>query len=357
MIVMIRPFFRFKNYFWAIDPGYFNLKHATKTILAVLISLCLVHEGDTLTLVSAAIASGASMQVVVASSLVSRIVQVVIFDVVYFAALVLGFSVRDFPSWTAVTLVILGFVVNYIRRFGLDNSMAPMMIWVLCFITTILPFADTTQVWVLIHAVWVGFLVSAVILIFIFPENYPRLFVSNSNLFFDGLTQGLLEMRRYVLVPNTQEVFINLPFVSIKTTLDRLLESNQTIQQQVLRTHDEKQISHILMHQYGLLNAYSLMIDVYHSLWVSKHSLSRAGALALSYVSKDFADLFSATRVNMGYMVATDRAIHLLPKLATVLGNISLVEPNIIMALLNFKLSFELLNQHETLLLRAVDEA
>ena len=344
-----------QRYFWTIDPGYFHLKHAAKTVFAILISLWLVRDEVVLTKIIAGVASGASMQVLITRSLISRMVQVVLLDVVYLAALALGFAVRVDPYWTAIALVVLGFVVNYVRRFGLNNSMAPMMAWVLCFMATILPFTGITQVPALVHGVLVGFFVSAMVLIFIFPENYPRLFVNNSNRFFQGLAQGLFEMRRYVLLENKSVSFENLAFVSIKITLDQLLESNQTIQQNAILTREEKQISHILMHQYALVNAYSLMIDVYHSLWVYKHQLSRAGALALSHMSKEFSYLFSTTRVSDDYVVYHDGTTIFLPKLAEMLGKISLSEPEIIMALLNFKLSFDLLKQHETQLLRGVN--
>ena len=344
-----------RNYFWMIDPGYFNLKHAVKAILAILISLWLVRDGGTLTKVIAAVASGSSMQIVFARSLISRIARVVILDVAYFSALALGFTVRNYPGWTAIVLVILGFVVNYIRRFGLDHSMVPMMGWVLCFMATILPFTDPTQILVVAHGALIGFLVSGVVLIFVFPENYSRLFVSNTNLFFQSMAQGLREMRRYVLVVNESGNFTGLPFVTIKTMLERLLESNQTMQQNIVFDHDEKKISYLVMHQYALLNAYSLMIDVYHSLWVDKHRLSLPGKLALSYISKEFACLFAAITVGADYVVSADKATIQLPSLAKKLGKISLAEPELIMALLNLKLSFDLLNQHAVTLLRGVD--
>jgi hypothetical protein len=346
-----------RRYFWTIDPGYFHLKHAAKTIVAILISLWLVRDGEMLTKIIAGVASGSSMQVLITRSLMSRMVQVVILDVVYLSALALGIIVRDNPYWTAIALVVLGFVVNYVRRFGLNNSMAPMMAWILCFMATILPLTGVAQMPAFFHGAWIGFLVSAVVLIFIFPENYPRLFVNNSNRFFQGLAQGLLDMRRYVLVDNQPVSFEHLTFVSMKTTLDQLLESNQMIQQNAIFTREEKKISHILMHQYALVNAYSLMIDVYHSLWIYKHQLSRPGALALSHMSKEFSYLFSTTRVSDDYMVYHDGTPIFLPKLAEMLGKVSLSEPEIIMALLNFKLSFDLLNQHETQLLRGVNGA
>jgi hypothetical protein len=350
------PIKRLRAYFWTIDPGHFYLKHAVKTVLAILISLILMRNESTLTKVIAGIISGASMQGLVAKSFSSRVAQIIIFDVVYFAALLLGFVIRSSPQWTAVTLVILGFSVNYVRRFGLDNSMAPMVAWVLCFLVTILPFSTTTHTGTLMYGVGVGFLISATVQLFVFPQNDARLFVNNSNRFLKTLAQGLWEMRRYVLLASEQVDFETLPFVLTKRTLEELLESNQIIQQDQIFEEEQKQIDHILMQQYALLNAYSLLVDIYNSLWLYKHKVSRPSVLALSYLSSQFARLFATTLIRPNYMVDAKYSPDAVPNLAEKLGKISFIDPQLIMALLNFKLGFELLKKHEIKLLRGVDE-
>ena len=281
----------------------------------------------------------------------------VIFDIIYFAALALGFLIHNSPLWTAISLVVLGFIVNYMRRFGLDNSMAPMIAWVLCFLATILPITDAMSPWVLGLGILVGFLVSGIVGIFIFPENYPHLFVSNSNRFFQNLAKGIHGMRQHVLVDNRATDFINLPFMSSKVTLDQLLESNQAIQSSTVFTKDQKIISHVLMHQYALLNAYFLMSDVYYSLSSHQIKLPRSATRALSHLNKEFAHLFSTIRVGADYSVYRDKPHYVLSTFSDKLGRISLTEPVAIMALLNFKLSFDMLNQHVAELLRGYNDA
>lgn len=346
-----------RTYFWHIDPGYFNLKQAVKVILAILLALWWVRDEGMLTQIIAGIASGTSVQGVVAKSLATRIAHIVIFDIIYFAALVLGFSARDFPHWTALLLVVWGFLANYIRRFGLENSKAPMMAWVLCFLATAVPLRETTEPQALIYGVVVGFLVSAIVIICVFPENYPRLFINNSNRFFQNLAQGLEEMRRHVVASKGGGAFANLPFVSRKATLDKLLSSNQVIQQSTVFANEQKKISHILIQQYALLNAYSLMVEVYHSLWTHKRQLPHEAVLALDYMSEEFTRSFSTMTLHADYLVYTECPNIILPNLAEKLGKVPLTEPPIVMALLNFKLSFDLLNQHEAKLLRGADEA
>lgn len=345
-----------RTYFWYIDPGYFNLKQALKTVLAISIALWWVWDQGVLAQAVAGIISGTSVQGVVAKSLPARLAHIVIFDGIYFTALVLGFLTRGHPHWTAILLVVWGFAVNYIRRFGLDNSKAPIMAWMLCLLATIIPIGDTVEVWALVYGVITGFIISAIIIICVFPENYPRLFINNSNRFFQNVAQGLEEMRCYVMASKEVTDFTSLAFVSRKAMLEKFLSSNQVLLQAHVFAQVQKQTSHILRHQYGLLNAYALMIETYHSLWERKHHLSREGALALDFLNDEFTRLFSTMTVQSDYEVSTDTPSITLPSLAEKLGQISLTEPAIVMALLNFKLSFDLLNQHVTQLLRGVDE-
>jgi len=345
-----------RTFLWHIDPGYFNLKQAVKTILAILLVLWWVGDEDIVTIVIAGVISGASMQGVVAKSLAMRMAHIVIFDAIYFLALALGFSARGSPRWTAILLVVWGFCVNYIRRFGLDNSLAPMMAWTLCFIATIAPLAGFTQMGELVYGVFVGFIASALVITAVFPENYPRLFLNNSNRFFQNLAQGLEEMRCYMLLPHGKATVVTMPFVSRYTTLEKLLTSNQAVQQSITFANAQKKISHILIHQYTLLNAYSLMIEFYNLLLTYHYQFPREALLALDYVSEEFICLFSTMKVHSDYTVSTDSPSFTLPNLAEKLGKESLTEPAIIMALLNLKLSFDLLNKHGSELLRGTDE-
>ncbi len=349
-------FNQLRTYFWHIDPGYFNLNQAVKTILAILLALWLVRGEHVVTKVIAGVVSGASVQGVIATSLASRIVHIVVFDVLYFTALALGYVARGSPSGIAILLVLWGFFVNYIRRFGLDNSKAPLMAWTLCFLATIVPLNESVRLNEILYGVFVGFFVSGLVITCIFPENYSQLFINNSNRFFQNLAEGLEEMRCYAWTLNEKK-FITPPFVSRSATLENLLSNNQAIQQNMVFTEAQKKISHVLMHQYALQNAYSLMAELYRTLWAHHRQLPHEAVLAINFISEEFIRLFSTTKVSKNFIVSTECPIIFLPNLAEKLGKVSLTEPAIIMVLLNFKLSFDLLSQHEAQLLRGVDEA
>lgn len=337
---------------WNIDPGYFRLKHAAKTILAILITLWLLQGEPQAFKLMAGIASGFSMQGVVAISFTSRLKQILVLNIAYFLSFAIGLLVRDSANGSAVVLVIGGFIANYMRRFGLKNSVAPMMAWSLCFFATILPFTNTLEVWAHIHGLVIALIVSAVVNGFVFPENYPHLFVANTNRLFGVLAHGMHEIRRYVL--DTDEImdFQPLAFVHITSTLTRLLESNQAMQESEVFADQENKISDILLHQYALVHTYMMMVDAFHILFRHHHQLSRPARVSLSLIYRQFEALFASIKMNADYSVVSKVGLVLFAKKPTYTRP---SEPAIILVLLNLKLSFNLLNQHVVQLLRGAD--
>ena len=343
---------------WMIDPGYFRLKHAAKTVLAILITLWLLRGEEQAFKLMAGIVSGFSMQGVVAKSFSSRVKQVIMLNIAYLLAFILGLVVRDSVNLSALMLVAVGFVANYLRRFGLQNSVAPMMGWTLCFFATMLPFSSTSEVWSNIHWLFIALLVSALVNSLVFSENYPRLFVSNSNRLFKGLAEGMRAIRRHVLIANETHRFEPELFTKITDTLNRLLDSNQAIDESdvffVSSSDDENQISRILLQEYALVHAYMIMIDAYNTLARHQHQISRPARRGLSLIYKQFETLFNSMAMRPDFTVEVK---HSLVSFAKKLTYTEPSEPAIIIVLLNLKLSFNLLNRHVAQLSRGIDEA
>lgn len=338
---------------WNIDPGYFRLKHAAKTIWAILITLWLLQGEELAFQLMAGVVSGFSMQGVVAKSLSSRMKQIIVLNVAYFLAFALGLIVRDSIYWSAIMLVMVGFVANYMRRFGLQNSVAPMMGWTLCFFATILPFSSASEVWSHIHWLVIALVVSALVNGLVFSENYPRLFVANSNRLFNVLAQGMHEIRRHVL--NTDELHhVNpLVFTGVTDTLARLLESNQAMDESDVFSERGNQINTILLQQYALVHAYMMMLDAFNTLSRHQHRLSRPARIGLSVIYKQFESLFDSMRMLNNGLVKTEKGVVSFSKHLT---HTPPSEPAVIIVLLNLTLSFNLLNQHVALLIRGANE-
>jgi len=342
------------HYLWNIDPGYFHLKHATKTVVAILISLWLMRDEALFTQMMASIACGFSMQGVVAKAFSSRIKQVIVLDVAYFLVFALGLCVRDSVSWRACVLVLLGFFANYVRRFGLQTSVAPMMGWTLCFFATTLPFPNQAQAWNHIYGLVVGLGVSASMVLLIFPENYPRLFVKNTNRLFDLLAEGMRELRRQTPAIDGKSNSHYVESERISHQLTYLLESNQTIEQSDVFGEQSTQISEVLIQEYALVHAYRMMIDAYRILSRHDYSLSRATRLELTRHYKTLEKTLGSLRMAFDYSISC-RPISVGGPVARWYRPVPLPAPALIMVILNVKLGFDLLEQHMSALLRGSD--
>ncbi len=339
---------------WIIDPGFFRLKHAAKTILAILITLLLLQREELAFKLMAGVVSGFSMQGVVAKTFSSRLKQIIILNTAYFLAFFLGLLVRDSPDGSAIILVVVGFVANYLRRFGLQSSVAPMMGWTLCFFATILPFSSTSAVWSHSYGLVIALVVSAVVNALVFSENHPRLFVDNSNRIFNMLAQGMHELRRYVLRRDERTSFDKTILSEITHTLTHLLESNQAMEESdVFSNAFSDQITAILLQQYALVHAYVMMLDAFNTLNRHNHQLSRSARISLSLIYKRFEQLFDSMTMRSDYSVKANAKWM---SCATKFAYVPPSEPAIIIVLLNLKLSFNLLNRHIALLTRGMYE-
>lgn len=320
--------------------------------MAILITLLFMNHEHLLIQLMAAFAAGMSMQGIVATIWWSRLYQVLLLDCIYFAVFLLGLLVRDSQEMTAVVLVILGFAVNYARRFGLQASMAPMVAWMLCFMATILPFQSTSEALLHIHGLLAGLLVAAAVMMLVFPQNYRRLFVSNSNHLFKTLRQGMLDARRYLLQGVRAVDFEALPFVKIKTNLHHLLDTNQTLDENCAFGDAQQKADEVLIHLNVLVNAYLMMLEAYRALHNNEYPLSRTARSALSRVSKQFAGLLSCLHMLSNFSVA-GRAMKVnTTQLAEKFNPLALRDPTLVTALLHLKLSFTLINTHVCELVR-----
>lgn len=337
-----------RTYFWNIDPGYFKLKHGFKTILAIALSLWLVNDGTTVTKLMAGTASGFAMQGAVAKTWTRRFLQVMVLDCIYFLAFTLGLVVHDAPDLTAVTLVLLAFIANYMRRFNMEWSVAPLTVWTLCFLATILPVDDVHEAWRHLSAVLVGFAVSAGIILLIFPENYPRLFINNANRFFHLLGQGLQEMRAYLLMPPEAVDFSRLPFVVTRQGLTALLDSSQAMQLGMVLVKNERMIHTLLTGEYGLLHAYSQLIEAYHVLFINQYRLPLPARLAICHLTRQYAHFIADLEVGKQFDIVVLHQMSPIPNITKQLRDLPLVDPAIVTALLNMKLGFELLHYQLT---------
>lgn len=329
---------------WNIDPGYFRLKHAVKTVVAILLTLWFMRFENMPYQLMSGIVCGFSMQGVVEKTGIARIIQIAALNFVYLLTFVLGLLVRDSTNATAITLIVLGFVVNYCRRFNLQTSIAPMMAWTLCFFATTLPFTSTADVWEHSYAIVIALLISAIVNASIFPENYPHLFATNSNRLFHALSQGLHDIRLQLVpgVDTPTNQFNTEAFTLTNETLSRLLESNQAMEENPSFTKKNPLISDILVQQYALVHAYRMMLDTYSSFGIQR--LTAEERLVLNDLYLQFERVFACLRMKRDYTVICKAPFVSLASMSKKLSLTPSAES--IIFLLNMKLGFNLFNQH-----------
>ena len=331
---------------WNIDPGYFRLKHAIKTIVAILFTLWIMRFEKMPFQLMAGIVCGFAMQGVIEKTGTSRIIQIVTLNFVYLLAFILGLLVRDSANATAIALIILGFVVNYCRRFNLQTSIAPLMAWTLCFFATTLPFTNTLDVWAHSYALVLALVVSAVVNAFIFPENYQLLFINNSNRLFRALSQGLHHIQQHLSLDsvdqNQKQTFHTTSLTHTMETLLRLLESNQTMEENQAFSQKNPLISDILLQQYAIVHAYQMMLDSYRTF--GAEGLTPEEKAVLSNICLQFENIFSSMHMQRDYTIISKSPFVSLASMSKKL----IVNPSAesILFLLNMKLGFNLFNQH-----------
>lgn len=343
------------NKIWAIDPGYLHLKQGIKTILAIALSLWFMRHQAPITQVMASIACGFSMQGVVAHTVYQRLRHIVLFDAVFFSVFILGLMVRDSTLWSGLVLALLGFVVNYIRRFGLERSMAPMMVWMLCFLSILLPMTNNQTIWQPIYGMVIGFGCSAFMLL-IWPDNYARLFVENANRFLQTFAAGLEAMRRALIIHSSTEGALSFPFEKTQATLRRLMESNVVLHHK-LEAFSQARRHHILIEYYALMNAFSLLNDAMQRLLLEPQVASRSLVLLLARSYKQYAREFLALRVGLDYAFIGTQKRNFLTYSSQDKWQVNRPSAPVIIMMLNFKLGFNLLRQHTWECLRYEDAA
>lgn len=343
------------HYLWSIDPGYFHLKRATKTVVGILITLCLVRKEDLLTQMMACLATGFSMQGIVAKAFSSRVKQVLVLDITYFVVFNLGLLVRESLGLRALLLVVVGFFANYMRRFGLQNSVAPMMGWTICFFATTLPFSSAIDAWQHIDALALGLSISALMILLIFPEDYPKLFISNTNRLFVLMAEGMHALRRENLVMN-QHQLNDASLGNIAKQLTKILESNQAIEQSNVFADEALNTSNLLIHQYALVHVFNMILDAYRILNRHEQQLSPSIRLMLNRKYKQFELMLCALCMQEDGFVYSD---HPKPVSFFNIQSLSseLTNPVMILVILNLKLSFILFEKHMRLLVRDKDAA
>lgn|GEM_PF-1221252 len=179
------------------DPGLLRLKQAFKTILAVIITSAILIQANVIIVVCGGLASGFSMQGIYGMTRMEQTKSALINAIIYLIAYNIGAFTHPYPYYATGFLAILGFLTFYSRKFGPRFTVMPMMVWVLSFLGTILPVpADFTGILHSSLAFLLGFIVSLLVYILIFPVRKERSFFNNLENNIDDIHTILIWLKR-----------------------------------------------------------------------------------------------------------------------------------------------------------------
>jgi len=342
---------RFFTALWNIDPGYIHLRRASKTIFAILVTMAITSHFSGNIILVACIGSGISMQGIAAITFLGRIRQLVIFDLCYILSFAIGLLVKHSSFFTSLALIIIGFAVNYIRRFNLQKSNAPMMIWLLCFMATIIPFPNTVSHWDILLSLLIGISVSAFTYIFIFPEHYSKLFILNANRIFDGMATGFYDLRKQLISHPQDCRFEDTNAAQQRVLLTELLHSNQMITDNLITARRNPAMSRALIQLYGVVNAFKVILKAYHRMWGTEKKIPRILLAKLCIINMKYAEVCQSVTMQEDFSITIERSLVSLRDWPGQMDRFSTEDADIFMLLLNIKLGLTLMNKHLTKLL------
>ncbi len=157
---------------WYKDPGFLRLKHASKTVMAVLLAIIVAYllRIPALGVFVAGFAAGFLMQAVAGER---RRYQQKTFVVICLVAIVLFFIgniMQHNTYWQSGYLIILSFFAVYVRRYGPHFMLATLNLWVMGFIATILPGGWPDALYNS-YGVVIASIIAFIVFFYIFPQR------------------------------------------------------------------------------------------------------------------------------------------------------------------------------------------
>ncbi len=253
--------------YWQYDPGLFRLKHAAKTVLAVLLAVAVFSKFGMITRVTAGIAAGFSIQGVVGETTKNKLISLVIADICFLGAYLIGASVRPYPLLSGIFLTLLAFFVMYVRRFGPRFSTFPLLVWAVGFLATVLSSPNDTNL--ILHgiAMIIGFLISGGILLAVFPENKRYLFYDNIAIFLSHYADVFSWLKQQTQFIQKPQAFSAQTHVK-KSELLHLMQLNETIASITVTLSPGRQnrLNKLVVWQFSLTKALAIIFEGFETL-------------------------------------------------------------------------------------------
>lgn len=287
------------NYLWHKDPGFFRFKHAFKTVFAVVLSVLLFIKASLLTQVLVGMAAGFSIQGISGEGYRGRLLSIVIADFSFVAGYLLGASVNTYPRLSGLLLVVLAFLAMYVRRFGPRFAVFPILVWVFCFLGSILPEGTLFEI------LWHGasllpvFIISGVVYFFLFPEKKKELFYNNMQAIFSSYASSL---RWQIDCQEKESCAINYikdePRYKLRPM--PLLQLNQSIAETLLEesTATINRTNNLFVIQFALGKAITIIYESFEAIYGNKLILPKEAKKHIGNILDNLAEMFSSIEID-----------------------------------------------------------
>ncbi len=174
---------RITHFLWEADPGHLHLRQGIRTLLAAIITLLLCYWPGLYTRVLACFAAGLVCQGISGITIHSQKITFAIAAI----ALLLYFSlvsfVSPYPLAIAIVIICASFSVFALRALGPRYALFPLFIWIMGFITTLLPNISGVAFIMRLGCIALGCVISFFIYFYVLPPRPLSYFFENIRYF------------------------------------------------------------------------------------------------------------------------------------------------------------------------------
>jgi len=274
------------------DPNRWRLKNAFKTVLALAIAVLVTWKLPLFMRFLGGLAAGFLIQNVPGRVWYHKVGYLFLSALAYTATYVVGRLTYGDVIWSYAWLVVLAFLVTYVRRYGTWFVYFPLIAWVFAFFSVIFPDFGHLAMWQQLLGLWIGFVVAALVYFVVFPVNYINQFNVNVQQFLYQLSFRMRYLSRVIRKPVPYDVFASQQADFVRYSREALMQ-NQSMVTVINATyrHLSKTISKAIMLQFTVGKAGGMLYESMAALLKEKVSISENKKAKLIAVTQQYVHL------------------------------------------------------------------
>ncbi len=174
---------RLAQVLWDVDPGYVHLRQGTRTLLAAIITLLLCFWPSLYTRILACFAAGLVCQGMGEAKIGTQKITFAMSTLSLLAYFSLVSYINPYPWLMAVVIICSSFAVFALRSLGPRYALFPLFVWIMGFITSILPNVNGVDFLMRLGCIALGCGISFLIYFYALPPRPLFCFFENIRYF------------------------------------------------------------------------------------------------------------------------------------------------------------------------------